>query len=979
MDRTRWQRISAIFERAVELAPAERAALLEQECAGDAALRGEVEAMLAADALGDTFDERAQDLRGRVAADWVEWNASLDGQLIGAWRVVREIGRGGMGLVFLVERADGQFEQQAALKLIKRGMDSEAVLARFLRERQILARLTHRNIASLIDGGIAPDGRPYFVMEHVDGVPLPRHCAEQHSTLEERLRLFFGICAAVQFAHRQLVVHSDLKPSNVLVSANGDVKLLDFGIARLLGEQDHGGAAPTVDRPLTPAYAAPEQLRGEPVTTTTDVYALGCLLYELLTGERPFRLHDEPSLDQLRHVLDSTGPVPPSQLRLPDAPVPPRRLRGDLDTIVLKALKREPDRRYATVDAFSEDLKRYLAGAPIAAHRDSALYRARKFVARHWVAVAASAIGVLALSVAIGVALWQASAKAVEARASREVAEFLVGLFAASDPTHTRGASVSAQTLLDQGAAQLGQRRLTDPVMRARFLRAIATSYSALGLYDRALPIAEQALALRREHLGSNDPALSESMDDVGQINAFVADYARAEPLLNEALALRRAHLPEDDPAVIESLGHVGALLQDRGEFQSATQLFREALERSEHRFGADSVEAAHCMDNLATNLQNLGRASDAESLYRHALAIRERELGPYDPDVALSLHNLGVSLTAAGSFAQARTSLQRALSIRQKVYGDVHPLVGFTQLELASLLESTRDLDASEVLARKALAIFRSTLDEGHRKTTDTLNLLAIIRMDQRAYDDAVTLFGDVARRQQASLGADHPDTLAAEENLAHSLYYAGQLDRAEALQRDLRSKFRSDDGSGSNVMNLQNLASTLVQQGRAAEALPIVRESLDIQRRLTGERSRPYALALREVAATEQRTGDAATAEAHFRASVELVEQIAPTGGFGTFSWTIPYADFLVGANRCDEALPLLQSARRDLGKVGTANPIWLPQIELLTAACLRRGNRAVEAKVRLQSARSTLRAMPGIAFDLFPTSRRLYDEPQ
>ncbi|MET0226312.1 MAG: serine/threonine-protein kinase, partial [Dokdonella sp.] len=512
MDRTRWQRISAIFERAVELAPAERAALLEQECAGDAELRREVDAMLAADALGDTFDEHAQDLRGRAAADWVEWNASLDGQLIGAWRVVREIGRGGMGLVFLVERADGQFEQQAALKLIKRGMDSEAVLARFLRERQILARLAHRNIASLIDGGIAPDGRPYFVMEHVDGVPLPRHCAEQRSTLEERLRLFFGICAAVQFAHRQLVVHSDLKPSNVLVSANGDVKLLDFGIARLLGEQEHGNAAPTVDRPLTPAYAAPEQLRGEPVTTTTDVYALGCLLYELLTGERPFRLHDEPSLDQLRHVLDSTGPIPPSQLRLPDAPVPPRRLRGDLDTIVLKALKREPDRRYATVDAFAEDLKRYLAGAPIAAHRDSALYRTRKFVARHWAAVAASAIGAIVLGSAIGMALWQARGKASEAQASREVAEFLVGLFAASDPTHTRGASVSAQDLLDQGAARLHRNEVGNPALRARFMQTIATSYMSLGLYQRALPLAQEALAVRQQAPGTNASAIADSM-----------------------------------------------------------------------------------------------------------------------------------------------------------------------------------------------------------------------------------------------------------------------------------------------------------------------------------------------------------------------------------------------------------------------------------------------------------------------------------
>jgi len=977
MDRARWQRISAIFERAVELPPAERAALLEHECAADAALRGEVEAMLSADAAGDTFDARAHDLRGRAAADWVEWNAPLDGQLIGAWRIVREIGRGGMGLVFLVERADGQFEQQAALKLIKRGMDSEAVLARFLRERQILARLKHRNIAGLIDGGIAPDGRPYFVMEHVDGVTLPRHCAEQHSTLEERLRLFFGICAAVQFAHRQLVVHSDLKPSNVLVSASGDVKLLDFGIARLLGDQASGNAAPTVDRPLTPAYAAPEQLRGEPVTTTTDVYALGCLLYELLTGERPFRLHDEPTLDQLRHVLDSTGPIPPSQLRLPDAPVPPRRLRGDLDTIVLKALKREPDRRYATVDAFAEDLKRYLAGAPIAAHRDSALYRARKFVARHWVAVAASAIGAVALGSAIGTALWQARGKAAEAQASREVAEFLVGLFAASDPTHTRGTSVSAQNLLDQGAEQLSQRRLANPVLRARFLQTIATSYAALGLYDRALPLAEQAYELRRQYLDASDPALAESMDSVGQIHALMADYTRAEPLLRDALALRRAHLPEDDPAVIESLGHLGKLLQDRGDFQAADGPFRDALDRAERRFGTDSVEAARCMDDYATNLQRIGKPMRAETLYRGALAIRERQLGPNDPDVAASLHNLGVSLTATGGYSEARQMLQRALAIRRRVYGGSHPLVGFTELELASVLESTHDLAASESFAQQALAVFRGSLDEGHRKITDTLNLLAILRLDQREYAEAAPLFREVAERYKNALGADHPDSLTAEDNLAYTLYYSGQLDEAETLQRDLVTKFRSDNGTGTDVMNLQNLARTLQQQGKFAEALEAARNSFTLQRQVSGDRSRPYAMALRELALAEQLSGDRENAEAHFRQSIALVEEIAPSGGFGTFGWKIAYGDFLVAAGRCGEAVPLLDAALLELGKMSNKDPIWQPQADLLLGACQREGSHGTEAKQRMARARASLRALPGISFDLFPETRRLFGE--
>ncbi|MBO9661866.1 serine/threonine-protein kinase [Dokdonella sp.] len=980
MDSARWRRITAIFERAVELAPAGRAALLEHECAGDAELRREVEAMLAADATGDTFDRHAQDLRGSAAADWVEWNssdrtpASFDGHTIGPWRVVRELGRGGMGLVFLVERADGQFEQLAALKLIKRGMDSDAVLARFLRERQILARLEHRNIARLLDGGLIPDGRPYFVMEYVDGVPISQYCAEHGSDLAERLRLFFGVCAAVQFAHRQLVVHSDLKPSNVLVGANGDVKLLDFGIAKLLGSEG-AAATQTSNRPLTPAYAAPEQIRGEPLTTATDVYALGCLLYELLTGHRPFRLHDEPSLEQLRQVLDSTGPVAPSHLRAADAPVPPQRLRGDLDTIVLKALKREPDRRYATVDALAEDLKRFLAGLPIAAHRDSNLYRARKFVARHWLATTMTALAVLALSAAIAVAAWQAREKAAEARASSEVAGFLVGLFAASDPTHTRGAIVSAKDLLDQGAAQLDQPRLANPLLRARFLHAIATSYASLGLYDRALPLAEQALALRREHLSADDLAVAESMDGLGQIHAFTANYDAAEPLLRGALATRREHLSKDDPAVIESLGHLGNLLQDRGEFEAADEPFREALDRAERRYGAGAVETARSLDDYATNLQNIGKPVDAEAMYRRALAIRERQLGADNPDVASSLHNLGVILTTAGKYVEAEDVLRRALAIRRKVYGDAHPLVGFTELELASVLESRRDLDASEASAQRALAILRGSLDESHRKISDTLNLLAILRVDRRAYDDAVTLFGEVAQRHRRALGADHPDTLVTEDNLATSLYYAGRFSEAEALQRELTTKFRGDAGSGANVKNLQHLARTLEQQGKGSEAMEVARRALELQRELTGEQSRPYALVLRELALAEFFGGESDKAEAHYRESVALVERLAATGGFGSYGWKIPFADFLVGAGRCDEATPLLHAAAQEMDKADNANPIWRPQANLLLGACLQRSGRSAEAKPLIAGARTALQALPAIERDLYPTARREY----
>ncbi len=350
-----------------------------------------------------------------------------------------------MGVVWLAERADGAFEQRAALKLIKRGMDTDAVQARFLRERRILARLEHPHIAHLLDGGIAADGRPYFAMEFVDGQPLLRYCAEAQRNLAERIRLFLQICAAVQFAHGQLVVHRDIKPSNILVAADGSAKLLDFGIAKLL-DDSAGGETATVDglhRPFTPAYAAPEQLRGEAATTATDIYALGCVLYELLTGQRPLSMNDAPTLEEMLRAQDTTDPAAPSRVAAADSPVSARLLRGDLDTIALKALQREPQRRYATVAAFAEDLHRFLSGRPIAARRDHAGYRVRKFVGRHRFGVAAATTGLLLLIAALGLAVWQARAKAREAQVSQQVTRFLLGLFGGADPTHARGATLS--------------------------------------------------------------------------------------------------------------------------------------------------------------------------------------------------------------------------------------------------------------------------------------------------------------------------------------------------------------------------------------------------------------------------------------------------------------------------------------------------------------------------------------------------------
>ncbi|MBS0488251.1 MAG: protein kinase [Proteobacteria bacterium] len=406
MDTQRWLRAGDIFDRVFASPRDHRTALVEELCGTDHDLKQIVVSMLDAeesplDFLGAAVGTR--DVGSAATTALTPDDADAPGR-VGPWRLAECLGDGGMGVVWLAERADGQFEQRAALKLIKRGMDSDAVLARFLRERQILARLQHPNIAHLLDGGIAADGRPYFAMEYVDGAPLLRYCHDHNVDLEGRIRLFLDVCAAVEFAHQHHVVHRDLKPSNVLVTADGKVKLLDFGIAKVLVDSSTGDASLTQlrrERPMTPAYAAPEQFSGGRITEATDIYALGCVLYQLLTDKYAYDFRGANQPDEMRHIIEASDPTPPSRLRLTAPPVPPKRLRGDLDTIVLAALKHDPQRRYPSVAAFAEDLRSYLSGNPISARRDNFVYRGYKFLRRHragtFAAAAVISIGVAAL------------------------------------------------------------------------------------------------------------------------------------------------------------------------------------------------------------------------------------------------------------------------------------------------------------------------------------------------------------------------------------------------------------------------------------------------------------------------------------------------------------------------------------------------------------------------------------------------------
>ena len=575
-----------LFDELAELPPPERVRRLAELETADPALAARLARLLAADGETAAFFARpAPELLG-AGGECAPLAIVLPaGTRVGSWRLLELLGRGGMGEVYLAERDGGAFVQRAALKLVKRGMDSQAIVRRFVRERQILSRLEHPGIARLLDGGSAEDGRPFFVLERVEGVPITEHC--RSLGLEEKLRLVQSVCAAVDSAHHRLVVHRDLKPANILVTADGNAKLLDFGISKLLaGDEEETALLTQLDaRVLTPAYAAPEQILGEPVTTATDVYALGVLLFELITGALP-HTREHRSLSALASAVERETAERPSALLRRTDPRLARRVAGDLDLVVLTALHRDPARRYPSAAALADDLGRFLAGRPLRARPVSGTYRLRKFVGRHRLPVAVAVLGLAALVVGLGMALWQARAAQLaaqradaEARRAERVKAFLFSVFRQWDPTQSEGPAVSAREMLEKGTRRIDVELAGEPATQADVLDAVARIESNLGLLDPALAHARRALALREEILPRSDLKIAESRVLFGSALRAHGDLAPAQQVLEQALAETLAATTEDSLEVARARRVLANSLYHPKDSDRPARLLRQALE----------------------------------------------------------------------------------------------------------------------------------------------------------------------------------------------------------------------------------------------------------------------------------------------------------------------------------------------------------------------------------------------------------------
>jgi eukaryotic-like serine/threonine-protein kinase len=763
----RWERVKELFAAALALEAGGREAFLAQQCGPDETLRGEVESLLSAhDGAGGFLSER--EATGPAGPPVPE---PMLGRRLGPYRLVGLIGRGGMGEVCLAVRDDDQFQKLVAVKLIRRGLDDASMLIRFRAERQILARLEHPGIARLIDAGATEEGWPFFVMEHVEGQRIDAYADAARLDTAARLALFRSVCAAVQYAHQNLVVHRDIKPANILVTAEGQPKLLDFGVAKLLGPDAAGQTTATAFAPLTPAYASPEQILGQPVSTATDVYSLGVLLYELLTARSPY---DAPSgpMELLTAVVEreprSSG------------------LHGDLDDVLMMALRKEPSRRYPSVEAFSEDVRRYLAGLPVAARKGTWSYRTGKFVRRNRLSLAATA-AVLALAVAFAVnTAAQARRVARERDKAERVSEFLVGLFTVADPGQAKGSSVTAREMLDRGAARIATELAGEPEVQAALMHTMGRVYVSLGLYDQAAPLLDKALRTRQRVLGGEHRDVAASLQALGNVMSDKGDHAGAEALLAQSLAIRRRARPVDPLDVAGSLNSLAALRLKLGDYRGAEPLFREALDLRRGALGARHVEVARSLNNLALVLDKAGDYANAEGLHREALAVRRELLGPDHPDVSRSLNNLGLVLMHRDDLAGAEAAMRESLAAKRRLLGDGHPDVGRSATNLGLVLFRRADYDGALALYREVLAIDRQRFGEEHSEVaTDLMNIARVLRRKGDAASSEA-LHRQALAMSRRLLGHDHPNVATALANLAELLCERGRAREGEPMARE-------------------------------------------------------------------------------------------------------------------------------------------------------------------------------------------------
>jgi eukaryotic-like serine/threonine-protein kinase len=829
IDTRRWQRASRLLDQALDLPHHQLDTWLGELRASDSDAAADVEALL--------LEHRQLSDEGFLDSNLPTLDVPLAGVVLGGYRLVSPIDQGGMGAVWLAERSDGRFQGRAAVKLLNASLLGREGEGRFRREGTVLAKLTHPHIARLVDAGVSKAGQPYLVLEYVDGRHIDRYCDDRKLGVDDRIRLFLDVQAAVAHAHANLIVHRDLKPSNVLVTADGQVKLLDFGIAKLLGDDDamtmltrDGGVA------LTPKYAAPEQVTGGAITTATDVYTLGVLLFELLTGHHPTGLAAGSPIEFVKAItVGKTLRLSAAALsentriaaeRAEQRATTPDRLRrllrGDLETIVAKALKSNPAERYASVAEFAEDLRRYLDHQPITARPDTLRYRATKFAQRHWRPLAAGAV---ALAILVGVVVFyttrvteERDRARYEAARATHASALLTDLLTGADPYRTPDKTEpTVQSLLDRGADRVSRELADQPELQTEMFAVIGRTFQRMGRLEKALPLLEQAVATGRRALGPADARLAQSLNNLGVLNRELGEPAKAEPLLREAVTMRRQVL------------------------------------------GARHADVAITLVELSRALREQGKLAESEPPAWEALSIRREVFGDEHRETATSKSDLGQILLRRGDLAGAERLLRENADTNRRVLGTDHPNTGFSIGLLAQLENAKGDGAAAEVLARQAMAVHARVFGVEHDEYARWLNTLGVAIELQGRLGEAEAIFAECLRIGRVRLPPDHPGIAGYLVNLARVRIARGHAAATEPLLREalrLRTgRMLAEDWRIGEAQSL--LAAALIGRGHDTEAESLMLAADRLLKPIAGPQAAERAANRARLAALHRRSG--------------------------------------------------------------------------------------------------------------------------
>lgn len=792
MEVERWEKVKEVLCEALEQPVEARQAFLDGVCGAEDWLREEVESLLEPEDDVVDFIEQSPVPRLPPAAE----DGLPEQRRLGHYEIVELLGRGGMGVVYLAKRADQEFEQKVAVKVVKRGMDTDEIVSRFRHERRILAQLDHPHIARLFDGGTTSDGLPYFVMEYVEGKSIREYCALNELTVNERLRLFLDVCDAVQFAHQSLVVHRDLKPANILVTEDGTVKLLDFGVARLLGEDGPSEYTRLAGRRFTPEYASPEQFRGQQVTTASDVYSLGVLLFELLTGQRPFA--EETTGDFLIRATKHQDPDKPS-IALKRTPTTSgrdketlgklrRRLSGDLDHIVLKALRSDPHERYGSARALAEDIQRHLTGYPVAARQGAGLYVVNRFIRRNWRALSVTVASVVALVVLGGMAFQQAAVRQQAQRyfdRSEAVQELLESIFEGAHPGNVGDSPPTLREVLDISTEAVRGKEELDPADRAELLNALGLIYVNLDEWSGAESLFRECLSLRRETFGRNHPLVGECLNNVGLALRSQNEYAEAEVFFRRAIDIGRRFDTDSErlPRYINNMA--GLIKVSDGNRAKVIDLYEESLALMRAHYGKDAVndDIARILNNLGNAWLNLGEDERAEPYLLQALDAREK-LG-YSAYRANTLHSLGSIYRDRGDFDKAEEYLTRSLELFQNTYEgqDDHSRIAPVLRSMGVWMQLQGRLEEAEQYHIQALEIQRHAWPGGSQKTAMTLRELAQVSIAKGDAAGAEQYAREALEMLEHTVGESHWYLADVRSVLGGALLAQGRLDEAAGL----------------------------------------------------------------------------------------------------------------------------------------------------------------------------------------------------